>query len=98
MNKETKTLNALCNVLGCRQEEITGDLPSLGESGEVSIFIDDWVASGDGYQVVSEAIYLDFERLPSGRIGRWTMTSIDTDEQSDTFKDREIRTGKGQWN
>ena len=98
MSKENKTLTALSNLLGCRVEEIIGDLPSLGESGEVSLFIDEWVDSGDGYQVVSEAIYLDFERLPSGRIGRWTKTSIDTDESSDTFKDREIRTGKGQWN
>jgi len=96
MNKENKTLTALSNLLGCRVEEIIGELPSLGESGEVSLNVDGWAASGEG-QVV-EVIYLDFERLPSGRIGRWTMTSIDTDESSDTFKEREIQTGKGQWN
>jgi len=97
MNKENKTLKALSNLLGCRVEEIIGDLPSLGERGEVSLHVGGWAASGEG-QVVVEVIYLDFERLPSGRIGRWTMTSIDTDESSDTFKEREIQTGKGQWN
>lgn len=89
-------MKALSNLLGCRVEEIIGDLPSLGEMGEVSHLVNYWTASGDGVQVVEE-IYLDFERLPSGRIGRWTMISIDVDESSSTFMDREIRTGKGQW-
>ena len=97
MKKENKTLKALSNLLGCRVEEIHGELPSLGESGEVSLQVDDWSVSGEGRQVV-EVIYLEFERLPSGRIGRWTMTSIDTDEASNTFGSQFSQTGKGQWN
>jgi hypothetical protein len=35
--KENRTLAALSNLLGCRVEEILGDLPPLGEAGEVRL-------------------------------------------------------------
>lgn len=96
MSKENKTLNALCNVLGCRQEEISGDLPSLGEAGEVRLLIETLSHDEERF-TVTEDVYLNFNRLPSGRIGRWRMTSIDADESSPTFGERVIATGKGQF-
>jgi hypothetical protein len=94
--KENRTLAALCNLLGCRVEEIHGGLPPLGEAGEVRLPIQTLSHDGERF-TVTEAVYLNFDRLPSGRIGQWRMTSLDTDESSPTFGERNIATGKGQF-
>ena len=94
--KENRTLAALSNLLGCRVEEIHGDLPPLGEAGEVRLPIETLSHDEERF-TVTEDVYLNFNRLPSGRIGRWRMTSIDADESSPTFGERIIATGKGQF-
>ena len=96
MKKETKTLNALCNVLGCHQEEIIGDLPSLGEEGFVCINVTDWRYDGEGRELV-EQVQINFKRLLSGRIGQWSMWSFSIDDSSPNYLEEWTTTGKGQW-
>lgn len=93
---EMKTMRAIANVMGCTPSQIMGDLPPLGGEGEVSVNIEGWKNDGEGI-AVTEQLFLNFKRLPSGRLGEWEMESYDSDETSPTFGSVSRSSGKGQW-
>ena len=94
--KNNRTILALANILSCPVYEIKGVIPLLGGKGSVHVDLTGWRHDGEGMEVV-EQVRMDFNRLPSGRIGRWTRTSIDTDDSSPNYGEEWITTGKGQW-
>jgi hypothetical protein len=93
-NKDKRTISALASIMGCNQ--IGGDLPPLGEKGRATALVQRWAYDGESVIVV-EDIILRYERLPSGRVGRWKMDAVDCDPSSPHYGEKTLTEGKGQF-
>ena len=94
--KDKRTLSALARILGCHVNEVGGDLPPLGEEGGATALIQGWSYDGESTLVLEDLI-LHYDRLPSGRVGRWVLDAVDCDKSSPTYGEKFVTSGTGQF-
>lgn len=94
--KDKRTISALASLMGVHPYQIGGDLPPLGEKGRATALVQNWAYDGESVIVV-EDILLRYERLPSGRVGRWKMDGVDCDPSSPDYGEKTLTEGKGQF-
>lgn len=88
--KDKRTCDALANLTAMPLTDLQFTLPPLGEKGSVTYFSEH-----------DEYVILDYQRLPSGRIGKWKCACIDCHEDEDgerypTYAEEYFYVGCGQ--